>query len=257
MKRRYLVAGNWKMNGSRLDNTALLSGIRGGLGRCRDVDVLVCPPAVYLDSVKAGLEGSPVWLGAQNLSEQAKPGAFTGEIHGNMLREVGCTQVIVGHSERRSLYAETDDMVAAKFKTARELELKPILCLGETLTEREAGQTEQVLDRQLAAVLKLVGIEAFAEGLIAYEPVWAIGTGRTATPAQAQDAHAFLRSRLTALNAMISDSVRILYGGSVKADNAFELFGCADVDGGLIGGASLKATDFLAICEAAQAHSSS
>jgi triosephosphate isomerase len=252
MSRQYLVAGNWKMNGGRAANAELIGGILAGIAACPAVEILVCPPAPYLESV--GREASArLKLGAQNLSEQEKPGAFTGEIHGSMLKDVGCQYVIVGHSERRAFYGDTDALVAHKFKTALSLGLMPILCVGETLQEREGLKTEKVLARQLDVVLDLNGIDAFAHAVIAYEPVWAIGTGKTATPQQAQGAHAFIRGQLTAKNAKISNSTRLLYGGSVKSDNAVELFACRDVDGGLIGGASLKAADFLAICAAAQA----
>lgn len=252
MGRQYLVAGNWKMNGSSGANAELVKGIVKGLSGMSDVEVLVCPPALYLESVRNAL-GGKIKLGAQNLSEQAKPGAFTGEIHGEMLKDVGCQYVLVGHSERRALYGETDALVAEKFKTAQTCGLTPVLCIGETLAEREKNQTEVVLSRQLNAVLELCGVDAFENAVVAYEPVWAIGTGKTASPQQAQDAHAFIRRQIEVKNAKIAGSLRLLYGGSVKADNAVELFSCADVDGGLIGGASLKATDFLAICAAAQA----
>lgn len=251
MSRQYLVAGNWKMNGSSAANAELVRGISDGFTDNRDVEVLVCPPMPYLEAVKNLLEGK-IKLGAQNLCDQAKPGAFTGEVHGDMLREVGCQYVIVGHSERRALYAETDAVVAAKFRTAQACGLIPVLCIGETLMEREQNQTQIVLARQMAAVLDLCGADAFTNAVVAYEPVWAIGTGKTATPQQAQDAHAFIRRQVEVKNAKIADSLRLLYGGSVKADNAAELFSCPDVDGGLIGGASLKASDFLAICAAAQ-----
>lgn len=254
MTRRYLVAGNWKMNGDKAANAQLMAGILAGLGDSPAVEALVCPPAVYLESVGA-LAQSRIALGAQNLSEQDKPGAYTGEIHGAMLTELGCRYVIVGHSERRALYGETDGIVASKFQVAQKLGLVPILCLGETLAEREAGATEQVLARQLKAVVDLCGIASFEAAVIAYEPVWAIGTGRTATPEQAQAAHAYIRGLLAIGDARIAGLTRLLYGGSVKADNADSLFACADVDGGLIGGASLKATEFLAICAAAQKQS--
>ncbi|SEQ69019.1 triosephosphate isomerase [Solimonas aquatica] len=252
MARRKMVAGNWKMNGARDANAMLLHDIVFDAKRYTAVDMVVCPPALYLESVGAALTGSSVQLGAQNLCEQEKPGAFTGEIHGGMLKDVGCAYVIVGHSERRALYGESDEVVAQKFQTALACGLKPILCLGETLEERESEQTEIVLGRQLAAVLARVGANGFKSAVIAYEPVWAIGTGRTASAEQAQAAHAFIRGELANADAKIADSTRILYGGSVKADNAQALFSCRDVDGGLIGGASLKATEFLAICAAAQ-----
>lgn len=251
MARRKMVAGNWKMNGTRDANANLIHELLFDAKRFPGVDVIVCPPTVYIESVAAALSGSSIELGAQTLSDQAKSGAFTGEVHGGMLKDAGCAYVIVGHSERRALYGESDELVAQKFHVARACGLVPILCLGETLAERDAGQTQAVVGRQLQAVLA-GGVEAFKAAVIAYEPVWAIGTGRTATSAQAQEVHAFLRGELKAASAKIANSTRILYGGSVKADNAAELFACADVDGGLIGGASLKASEFLAICAAAQ-----
>jgi len=254
MNRRKLVAGNWKMNGASDANANLIRDLVFDAKKFPDVEILVCPPVVYLEAVRQQTNGSPVHLGAQTLSDQEKPGAFTGEIHGGMLRDVGCTYVIVGHSERRALYGESDETVAKKFQTAQVCGLTPILCVGETLADRESGATESVLARQLDAVLALCGVGAFRQAVIAYEPVWAIGTGLTASPEQAQAAHEFLRARLSEQDAKIANSVRILYGGSVKADNAATLFACPDLDGGLIGGASLKAAEFLAICAAAQAH---
>ncbi len=251
MSRRYLIAGNWKMNGSLAANAELLSALSLRLGHYPDIDMLVCPPAVYLESVERQLGGA-VLLGAQNLSEQTKPGAYTGEVLGSMLIELGCRYVIVGHSERRALYGEDDVAVARKFAAAQASGLIPILCVGETLEEREQGTTEEVLTRQLGAVLDASGVGAFTRAVIAYEPVWAIGTGRTATPEQAQAAHAFLRGQLAVQDAKIANSTQLLYGGSVKAENAAALLSCSDVDGGLIGGASLKAAEFLAICAAAQ-----
>lgn len=251
MARHMLVAGNWKMNGSRDANATLVRDIVLDVKKDPDTEVLVCPPAPYLESVGAQFQGSAVQLGAQNLCEQEKPGAFTGEVHGAMLKDLGCTYVIVGHSERRALYGETSEIVAKKFRAAQACGLTPILCIGETLAQREENQTEAVLEQQLAAVLDLCGAASFKRAVLAYEPVWAIGTGKTASPKQAQEAHAFVRARLAAKDVKISSSIRILYGGSVKADNAAELFACADVDGGLIGGASLKAAEFLAICAAA------
>jgi triosephosphate isomerase len=254
--RRYLVAGNWKMNGSRAANADLVAQLAAGLSRAPDVEVLVCPPAAYLESVGRALEGTPLRLGAQNVCDSAKPGAFTGEIHGGMLKELGCSYVIVGHSERRALYGESDRLVAARYQAAQATGLTPILCVGETLAQREANETERVLQRQLDAVLELCGVASLAQAVIAYEPVWAIGTGRTATPEQAQQAHAFLRAQVAARDARIAAALRLLYGGSVKSDNAATLFAGPDVDGGLIGGASLKADEFLAICAAAQAQHS-
>lgn len=235
-----LVAGNWKMHGSRASNRALLGSIlKGGV---QGAECAVCVPFPYLADVAEQLRGSPVAWGAQNLSEHAQ-GAYTGEVSAAMLLEFGCRYVIVGHSERRQLYGETDAQVAAKFAAARKSGLTPILCVGETLAEREAGRTEEVVARQLDAVLQKT---SFGDAVLAYEPVWAIGTGRNATPEQAQDVHAFLRKRISPAN-------RILYGGSVKAQNAAAIFAMPDVDGGLIGGASLVAEDFLAILKAASA----
>ncbi len=255
MKRRALVAGNWKMNGSRDSNANLIRDLVFEAKRFADIDVLVCPPFPYIDGVGRQIEGSPIQLGGQNLCEQEKLGAFTGEVHGGMLRDLGCAYVVVGHSERRALYGEDDARVAEKFRTAQTCGLVPILCIGETLEQREAGQTENVLCRQLGAVIECCGIAAFRQAVIAYEPVWAIGTGRTASPDQAQDTHAFIRGQLAAADAKIANSTRVLYGGSVKAENAESLFNCPDVDGGLIGGASLKASEFVAICAAAQSRS--
>ena len=247
--RQPLVAGNWKMNGSRASNKELLDGLLAGIGSVNAAEVVVCPPFVYLPDVAAQLAGSPVAWGAQNLSKESA-GAFTGETAAAMLRDFGCKYVIVGHSERRALYAESDQLVAGKYAAARAAGLKPILCVGELLEERESGVTEDVVARQLDAVIDLEGVAALADGVIAYEPVWAIGTGKTATPQQAQDVHAFIRSRLAASDKAVADAVQILYGGSVKANNAVELFANPDIDGGLIGGASLDAEEFLAICRA-------
>jgi triosephosphate isomerase len=249
--RQAMVAGNWKMNGSRAGVEDLLTGILAGLGDINSTEVVVCPPAVYLDSVGAAIEATVVRLGGQNLCDNPGPGAFTGEVSGAMLHDIGCHYVIVGHSERRSLYGEADDTVAQKFTVAQAAGLVPILCVGELLDEREAGQTETVVARQLDAVINAEGgSAALARAVIAYEPVWAIGTGKTATPEQAQQVHAFIRQRIAEHDADIAASLQILYGGSVKADNAGELFSMPDIDGGLIGGASLKAEEFLAICRA-------
>lgn len=248
--RRRLVAGNWKMNGSLAANLPLLDAIKVGLSASADIDCLVCVPFPYLDQVQRVLSGSRIAWGAQNLSEH-DAGAYTGEVSGAMLREFGCRYVIVGHSERRALYGETDARVAAKFVAARRAGLVPILCVGETLEERERGDTERVMARQLDAVLEAVGAEVLAGAVVAYEPVWAIGTGRTATPEQAQAVHAYIRARVARHGESHGGNLAILYGGSVKAANAAELFAMADVDGGLIGGASLVAEDFVAICRAA------
>ena len=247
--RRPFVAGNWKMNGSAASNKALLDSIKAGLAAVTSTEVAVCPPFVYLRDVAEQLQGTTVALGAQNLSEQSA-GAYTGEISAAMLLDMDCRYVIVGHSERRAIYGESDALVAKKFAAARKAGLIPILCVGELLEEREAGTTEQVIARQLDAVLALEGIAAFAQAVVAYEPVWAIGTGKTASPDQAQAVHAFIRNKLAAQDATIADKLRILYGGSVKASNAVELFGMADIDGGLIGGAALQADEVLAICRA-------
>jgi triosephosphate isomerase len=231
-----LVVGNWKMNGSRAANHALLDAVVDGVAGLGGVECAVCVPFPYLGEVAEQLRGSPVAWGAQTVNEKAR-GAFTGEVSAPMLVEFGCRYVIVGHSERRQLFGETDSQVAAKFAATRDAKLVPILCVGETLEERDRGRTEEVVARQLEAV-------DFVDGVLAYEPVWAIGTGRTATPEQAQAVHAFLRKRLP-------PQTRILYGGSVKPDNAAAIFAMRDVDGGLIGGASLVAKDFLDIVKAA------
>jgi len=248
--RDILVAGNWKMNGSSAANAELVAGIVAGVPQGSGFSLLVCPPYPYLGSVVAQAEGSAVSVGAQNVSEHEE-GAFTGEVAPGMLSDIGCTYAIVGHSERRSLYLESSAQVAAKFQAAQAAGITPILCIGETLEEREAGTTESVIDEQLDAVLDVAGIDAFASAVIAYEPVWAIGTGMTATPEQAQDVHRHIRGRLEALNADIAAGVQILYGGSMKGENAAGLLAKPDIDGGLIGGASLKAEDFLAIAAAA------
>lgn len=248
--RRALVAGNWKMNGTRAGIAALLDGIKRGLSADLETEIAVCPPFVYLSDVLAALESSTVAVGAQNVSEH-EGGAFTGEIAPAMLADLGCRFAIVGHSERRALFAEDDATVARKFVAAQAAGLVPILCVGELLEEREQGVTEAVVGRQLDAVLELAGPQALDSAVIAYEPVWAIGTGRTATPAQAQEVHAAIRAQLAKSDASAAQATRILYGGSVKPGNAGELFAQPDIDGGLIGGASLAAADFAAICAAA------
>mgnify|MGYP001819683721 CR=1 FL=1 len=248
--RDFLIAGNWKMNGSSAANTELVSGIVAGVPAGSGFSLLVCPPFPYLASVAEQASGSPVKVGAQNVSEHQK-GAFTGEVAPGMLRDVGCDYVIVGHSERRALYGETSEQVAAKFQAAQAAGITPILCVGETLEEREAGTTESVIDEQLGAVMDAAGVKAFTTAVIAYEPVWAIGTGMTATPEQAQDVHRHIRAQLAAQDEAIAANVQILYGGSMKGENAAGLLAQPDIDGGLIGGASLKADDFLAIAQAA------
>ena len=238
-----LVAGNWKMHGNRTSNRALLDAVVAGIGSLEGVECAVCVPFPYLSEVAGQLAGKRLAWGAQNLSEYAQ-GAYTGEVSGAMLKEFGCRYVLVGHSERRQHYGDTDAVVAVKFSAAQAQGLTPILCLGETLAEREAGRTEEVVSRQLEAVFSLNKTENFEEAVVAYEPVWAIGTGRTATSEQVQEVHFFLRGKLPAVT-------RLLYGGSVKPGNAAGLFALPDVDGGLIGGASLVADDFIAIVKAA------
>jgi triosephosphate isomerase len=247
--RRKMVAGNWKMNGLRSANEPLLQAVIAGSERS-GAECVICPPFVYLADCWRSLRGHPIGLGAQDVSAEA-PGAFTGEVAASMLKDLGCEYVIVGHSERRALYGDSDALVARKFSAGLAAGLMPILCVGETLAEREAGATHSVVGRQLDAVLSLCGIGALASAVVAYEPVWAIGTGRTASPAQAQDVHAFIRGRIAAVDANIGAGLRVLYGGSVKAGNAQEIFAMPDVDGGLIGGASLKADEFVAIMAAA------
>jgi len=248
--RQPLVAGNWKMNGSRSSVEQLVDGLLAGAGDLGRAEAAVCPPYVFLAEVAARLDGGPVALGAQDLSEHAS-GAYTGEVAGAMLVDYGCRYVIVGHSERRAYHGESDVLVARKLTAAQAVGLVPIACVGETLEEREAGDTERVIGRQIDALLDGPGVDALAAAVIAYEPVWAIGTGRTATPEQAQAVHAFIRGRIAARSAEVADGLRILYGGSVKGANAAELFAMADIDGGLIGGAALDATEFLTICRAA------
>lgn len=248
--RRVLVAGNWKLNGTRASNAGLVAAIRRGLPVAPPGDALVCPPFVYLGDVAAALQGTSILLGAQNVAAESV-GAYTGEVSAAMLADVGCTHVIVGHSERRALYGETNEVVARKFAAARAAGLVPILCVGETLGERQAEETERVIGAQLEAVLDCAGVEQFAGAVVAYEPVWAIGTGHTATPAQAQAVHAFIRGLVGRRSARIAAGLRILYGGSVKGSNAAALFAMPDIDGGLVGGASLDADDFLKICGAA------
>jgi triosephosphate isomerase len=240
-QRSRLVAGNWKMHGSRASNRALLDTLAGQLDRKSTAEAAVCPPYPYLEQVSALLAGTSIAWGAQNISEHAQ-GAYTGEVSAAMVKEFGGRYAIVGHSERRQLYRESDAQVAAKFAAAQAAGITPILCVGETLDEREAGRTQEVVARQLGAILKN---NDFGNAVLAYEPVWAIGTGRNATPEQAQAVHAFLRARLSA-------DVRILYGGSVKASNAAAIFAMPDVDGGLIGGASLVAKEFIEIVRAAE-----
>jgi len=249
--RKPFVAGNWKMHGSKASILSLVTGLNSQSDQIGNVDVAVCPPAIYIDYAKRTLSGDAISVGAQNMAVEPVQGAFTGEVSVEMLKDFGCDYVILGHSERRAIYGETDAEIAQKVKVALAGNVTPILCVGETLEERESGVMESVIATQLDAVLDVVGIEAFSDVVIAYEPVWAIGTGVTASPAQAQDVHAFIRGKLAELDSVVADKVIIQYGGSVKPNNAKELFGQADIDGGLIGGASLNADDFIAICKAA------
>ena len=249
--RQVMVAGNWKMNGSSESISELMAGIKQGLGSVTKAEVVVCPPAVYIAGVSSAASGTAVKVGSQNICDEDK-GAFTGELSGEMLKDVGCEYAIIGHSERRALYGESDELVAKRFAAARRNGVKPLFCIGETLDEREAGITNDVCARQIDAVIALEGAEALADGVIAYEPVWAIGTGKVATPEQAQEVHAFIRAKIAGLNSDVAEGLRILYGGSMNPGNAKELIGQPDIDGGLIGGASLKPEDFLAICMAAE-----
>ena len=249
--RRKLIVGNWKMVGLLARNKALLEGVLAGVRDLRNADCAVCVPYPYLAQTQSLLQGSNISWGAQNLSQHAE-GAYTGEVSAAMLLDFGCKYAIIGHSERRNLYLESDEVVAEKFDAALKAGLQPILCVGETLAEREAGVTEEVVARQLDAILNRAGVKALAKAVVAYEPVWAIGTGKTASPEQAQAVHAFIRGKIATQSKEVADGLVIQYGGSVKGSNAAELFGMPDIDGGLIGGASLDAQEFLAICHAAQ-----
>lgn len=248
--RKRIVAGNWKMHGDMDFSAELAGAVAAGASDYENVGIALCPPFPYLSAAAEAVEGTHIHVGAQDVAAQSGTGAYTGEVSGEMLRDVGCWYALVGHSERRSLFGDTNAIVAAKFNAAREAGLVPVLCLGETLDERDGGQMESVLAAQLDAVMAN-DVEVLSDAVIAYEPVWAIGTGRTATPDQAQAAHAFIRGRIAAKSDTIARHLPMLYGGSVKPANAAELFAQPDVDGGLIGGASLNAEDFLAICAAA------
>jgi triosephosphate isomerase len=250
-RRSKLVAGNWKMHGSTAQNQDLLNAVISRTVELKEVDIAVSVPYPYLAQAQSLLANTHVSWGAQNVSQHEK-GAYTGEVSAAMLVDFGCRYVIVGHSERRALYGEESHTVALKFRAAQAVGLIPILCVGETLDQRDAGITEQVVAEQLDAVVELTGVSALARSVLAYEPVWAIGTGKTATPQQAQDVHAFIRRRIAANDSVVARELQVLYGGSVKASNAAELFGMADIDGGLIGGASLVADEFVAICDAAK-----
>ena len=249
--RRKLVAGNWKMHGSLAQNASLLDAVANGMAQLSGVDCAVCVPFPYLHQAQQKLAGTPVAGGAQDV-DQLDKGAYTGEVSGAMLSDFGCRYAIVGHSERRAIYGESSQLVAEKFAAAQKSGLIPILCVGETLEERESGTTEAVVAEQLDAVIALSGVQALRNAVVAYEPVWAIGTGKTATPEQAQEVHAAIRAQVAAKDAGVASQLKILYGGSVKPGNAAEIFSQPDVDGGLIGGAALVAADFLAICAAAR-----
>ena len=249
--RRKLVAGNWKMHGTLAQNAELLSALRSGVAGLTQVDCAVCVPFPYLAQTQQALSGSAVKWGAQDVHQLDK-GAYTGEVSAAMLRDFACAYVIVGHSERRAIYGESSRLVAEKFIAAQQSGLTPILCVGETLEQRESNVTEAVVAEQLDAVIELAGVQALKIAVVAYEPVWAIGTGKTATSAQAQAVHAFIRQRVATQDSQVASGLCILYGGSVKATNAVELFAMSDIDGGLIGGASLVADEFLAICKAGQ-----
>lgn len=246
--RRPLVAANWKMHGSKAFISDLLENVCRHLDASSHADVMVCPPAPYLSLCQQLLAGTPVALGAQNVHE-ASSGAYTGEIAASMLLEFGVSMVIVGHSERRQLFGESDAQVASKCLAVLEQGMQPVLCVGETLEERESGMAESVVSRQVNAVLDRVGVNAMSDAVIAYEPVWAIGTGQTASPGQAQQMHAFIRTLVAARSSDIAQKLRVVYGGSVNAGNAAALFSQADIDGGLVGGASLKPEEFLMICQ--------
>jgi len=249
--RQSLVVGNWKMNGSIQSNQSLLDSLKENIKSVQHAQIGICAPFVYLQQVSELLKGTQIAWGAQNISHKDS-GAFTGEVAASMLLDFDCKYVIIGHSERRHLYGESDQLVAEKYAKAQSVGLIPILCVGELLEQREAGETENVVEQQLNAIINLQGIASLSQSVIAYEPVWAIGTGKTATPQQAQDVHAFIRQRIAEQDAMVAENVQILYGGSVNGSNAAQLFSMPDIDGGLIGGASLKANEFLTISQAAQ-----
>ncbi|ANJ58345.1 triose-phosphate isomerase [Pseudomonas silesiensis] len=248
--RRPMVAGNWKMHGTRTSVAELIDGLRR-LDLPSDVDVAVFPPCLHINQVIDSLKGQSISIGAQNSAVESMQGALTGEVAPSQLVDAGCSLVLVGHSERRQIMGEQDDMLIRKFAAAQACGLIPVLCIGETLEQREAGKTLEVVGRQLDSIIEELGVGVFAKAVIAYEPVWAIGTGLTASPQQAQDVHAAIRAQLAEKNSEVAQGVRLLYGGSVKAANAVELFGMPDIDGGLIGGASLNADEFGAICRAA------
>ncbi|MER2096576.1 MAG: triose-phosphate isomerase [Pseudomonas qingdaonensis] len=248
--RRPMVAGNWKMHGTRASVAELIKGL-SNLALPSGVEVAVFPPCLYINQAIEGLQGKSIAVGAQDSAVEPQQGALTGEVAPSQLVDAGCELVLIGHSERRQILGESDEVLNRKFAAAQACGLRPVLCVGETLEEREAGKTLEVVGRQLSSIIEAFGVEAFASAIIAYEPVWAIGTGLTASPQQAQDVHKAIREQLAAKNSEVAMNVRLLYGGSVKAANAAELFGMPDIDGGLIGGASLNADEFGAICRAA------
>ncbi len=248
--RQPLVAGNWKLNGTLASIKNLVESLKAGVAAVENVEVAVCPPFVYIPEVNSLLADSKITIGSQNMSRHSA-GAYTGEVSGVMLNEFGVKYALIGHSERRASYGETDEKAARKFVAVKEHGLVPILCVGETLVEHERGNTFGVVKRQIDAVLDFFGVEAFDGAVIAYEPVWAIGTGKTATPEQAQSVHEYIRGRIARCDEEIASRIQILYGGSVKAANAQALFSQPDIDGGLVGGASLDADEFIAICVAA------
>lgn len=249
--RKYIIAGNWKMHGSRAMVADLLGALKQAVSINEKVEMAVFPPAVFLEQTENLLRDSAIKWGGQNLATELQ-GAYTGEVSGNMLLEFGCHYVLIGHSERRALYNETNAVVAKKFLLAKQIGLSPVLCIGETLEQRQAGKTHEIVQQQLTSVMELAGgAEALRNTVIAYEPVWAIGTGLTATPEQAQEVHAALRQRIRAQDASLADQLRILYGGSLKAASAKALLAMPDIDGGLVGGASLDAQEFLQIYQSA------
>ena len=246
--RQSLVMGNWKMNGSRSEGLALANAITAGLKE-GDQGIADCVPYVYLSDVQDAIKNTPLALGSQNIADQ-ESGAYTGEISGSMLKECGCTYALVGHSERRSYYGDSSESVAVRFCQAQKQGITPVLCIGETLEERESDKTFAVIDGQLNAVIEMAGIDALADSVVAYEPVWAIGTGKTASDEQAQEVHKYIREQIAAKSQTVAEKIQILYGGSVKPANAKAIFAMPDIDGGLIGGASLDAESFLAIYQA-------
>lgn len=251
MSRKPLVAANWKMHGDLEKSGDLAQGIASAVDVADTIDACICPVGVHLHVVRQALRGEAIRLGAQNVCDRTGEGAFTGEVSAEMLADAGCRYVIVGHSERRRLYGESNGLIARKFAAAKTAGLVPILCVGESEEQRDQGRTEAVLGRQIEAITELSGAQAFADSVVAYEPVWAIGTGKSATPEMAQEVHAFLRAKIGEQDGILAADLRLLYGGSVKPENAQALFSQADIDGGLIGGASLDSAKFAALCRAA------